>query len=124
MKRGAAKYTLKFSDVPQGEYYIAVRMERMTWQIFHARQGEKKIRIALKRGVPKQQNGWAVIPWTSYDAFNFPRRVSGNLTVDYQVVKEYSKILGCALVKTPEEILSAAETVLPNEKTMKVISEE
>ena len=124
VKRGTTKYALKFSGVPEDDYYIAVRMERMPWQILHARQGEKMIRTGLKRGVSNQKSGWAVIPWTSHWSFNFPRRVSGGLTLDFQVPKEHSKILGCALVKTPEEILSAAETVLPKEKAMKVISEE
>ena len=123
-KRGAVKYTLKFSGVPQGDYYIAVRMTRMPWQILHARPGEKMIRTGMKYGVSGQRNGWAVIPWTSHRSFNFPRRISGDFAVDIQVEKEYSKILGCALVKTPEELLCAAETVLPREKTMKVISAE
>ena len=124
VKRGATKYTLKFSGVPQGDYYIAVRMTRMPWQIFHARPGEKMIKTGLKRGVPGQKDGWAIIPWTSHWSFNFPRRISGDLTVDFQVEMDHNNILGCALVKTPEEILCAAETVLPNEKAMKVISAE
>ena len=124
VKRGAKKYTLKFSGVPQGDYYIAVRMTRMPWQIFHARPGEKMIKTGLKRGVPGQKDGWAIVPWTSHWSFNFPRRISGDLTVDFQVEMDYNNILGCALVKTPEELLCAAETVLPNEKAMKVISAE
>ena len=124
VKRGATKYTLKFSGVPQGDYYIAVRMTRMPWQIFHARPGEKMIKTGLKRGVPGQKDGWAIVPWTSHWSFNFPRRISGDLTVDFQVEMDYNNILGCALVKTPEELLCAAETVLPNEKAMKVISAE
>ena len=124
LKRGAVKYTLKFTGVPQGEYYIAVRMDRLPWQIFHARPGEKMIRTGVKRGVSGQKEGWAVIPWTSHWSFNFPRRISGDFAVDFQVEKENSNILGCALVKTPEEILCAAETVLPNEKAMKVIPAE
>ena len=66
-----------------------------------------------------QKEGWATIPWTSHWSFNFPRRIAGDFTMRIQVEKPYSKLLGCALVKTPEEILTAAETVLPNEKAMK-----
>ena len=82
------------------------------------------IRTGLKRGVPEQKDGWVIVPWTSHWSFNFPRRIYGEFAVDFQVEKEHSKILGCALVKTPEELLCAAETVLQNEKSMKVISKE
>ncbi|MBE6371874.1 MAG: right-handed parallel beta-helix repeat-containing protein [Lentisphaerae bacterium] len=124
VKRGKTNYTLKFSGVPQGEYYLAVRMTRIPWKIFHARQSGKMIHSKLKPDGSAERKGWAVIPWTSHKFFNFPRRAAGDLTVDIQVEKAASQILGCALVKTPEELLCAPETVLPNEKAMKVISKE
>ena len=122
IKRGKTNYALKFSGVPKGEYYIAVRMTGMPGKISHAHPGEKMILSKLKYQLPAEREGWAIIPWTSQPFANFPRRVAGDLTIDIQVGKEASKILGCALVKTPDELLCAAETVLPNEKAMKVIS--
>jgi len=98
-----------------------VRMPRIPWKISHARPGEKMILSKLKPEILEERGGWAVIPWTPHPFCNFPRRFADDFTVDVQV---RSQILGCALVKTPEELLCAAETVLPNEKAMKVISKE
>lgn len=116
-------FTLKFAGVPEGRYYLAIRMNPLRYQVILKVPGEKALKIPLKKGVWNQRCGWALLPWIQdlQHSINIPRKISGNFSLDIESPGTHDLALfGCALVKTPEEILLAAETVLPHEEKSKV----
>ena len=112
-------FTLKFTGVPEGSYYLAIRMNPLRYQVILKVPGEKDLTIPLKKGVWNQRRGWAVVPWIQdlSRTVNTPRKISGNFSLKIESPGPHDlALVGCALIKTPEEILSAAGTVLPHEE--------
>ena len=97
---------LEFDGVPDGRYYLFVRVKPYPYHAKLTVPGEKGYMSVFYPGMRPENSGWAHLPWNKMFKLKVPRRVNGKFTVNIEHERA-NNINCCALAETPEEMLSA-----------------